>query len=68
MLFFFFFSFELKIVYNQFVKKNPNNFKNITVILPIIDETFSINKTVSVLLKNNNSEIKKIAFILHKKN
>ena len=49
------------------MKKNPNNFKNITVILPIIDETFSINKTVSVLLKNNNSEIKKIAFILHKK-
>ena len=49
------------------MKKNPNNFKNITVILPIIDETFSINKTVSVLLKNNNSEIKKITFILHKK-
>lgn len=49
------------------MKKNPNNFKNITVILPIIDETFSINKTVSVLLKNNNSEIKKIVFILHKK-
>ena len=49
------------------MKKNLNNFKNITVILPIIDETFSINKTVSVLLKNNNSEIKKIVFMLHKK-
>ena len=48
------------------MKKNLNIFKNITIILPIIDETNSINKTVSVLLKNNSSEIKKIIFVLHK--
>jgi hypothetical protein len=48
------------------VKKNPNIFKNLTVILPIINETYSINKTVDILLKNNFSEIKKILFVLHK--
>ena len=46
--------------------KNPNIFENLTVILPVIDETLSINKTVNILLKNNSSEIKKIFFVLHK--
>lgn len=46
--------------------KNPNIFENLTVILPVIDETLCINKTVNILLKNNFSEIKKIFFVLHK--
>ena len=38
-----------------------------SVILPIIDETTSIKKTVSELINDNNKDINKILFILDKK-
>lgn len=49
------------------MKINPKFFKDLTVILPVIDERQSLIHTVKVLLKYNSLDIKKIIFVLHKK-
>lgn len=43
------------------------NFKGVSILLPVIDENKSLQKTVQVILKNNLKDIDKIIIILDKK-
>lgn len=47
--------------------KKSNDFQTLSIILPVIDEKISIDKTVKILIRENKKNINKIYFILHKK-
>ena len=42
------------------------SFKDITIILPVINEKISIDKTIHILLKNNHEDIREILFVISK--
>jgi hypothetical protein len=42
-------------------------FKDLSILLPVIDENKSLQKTLQVILKDNSNDIKKIIIILDKK-
>ena len=46
--------------------ENTISFKDITVILPVINEKISIDKTIHILLKNNYKDISEILFVISK--
>ena len=46
--------------------ENTISFKDITVILPVINEKISIDKTIHILLKNNCKDISEILFVISK--
>ena len=44
-----------------------NNFKKVSVILPVINETFSLIKTINVILNLSKKDILEIIIVVDKK-